>query len=326
MISDKKVAVYHVLLKLTGQHCPQLVDIIFSNFKIVYSHYLPEYIGQKPKLKTIVCEYRGVTERKHWYKNGNPRSYAKYLDGKIHGEFLEWNEHGGLSRKCNYKKGNLVGHHTMWYENYTVSTETKDNVFRCWFPNGRLSKGTQLGPNGERHGFHIDRQNMDQCRPLVEWYEHGEKVDLGLGTGWKDGIAMAKVNGVWVQARMDDDDAITLHHTKYSRGNTKESFYLKNGVLHGKVSSFHEFGSLKAICWYKDGVKHGAYREWHPSYGTGPRCKGGYVNGLRQGEWRLYHCRGGLDKLIMYKDDQVVWAKSFSRSGHELDLSSAVNP
>lgn len=95
------------------------------------------------------------------YKNGNNKEIIEYLDGKRHGKFIKYFEHGSISFECFYESGKKHGKCYSWWKNGNLRSETN-------FKNG-IAEGTQK-----------------------QWYESGAKFKvLYLENGQEKGLQQA---------------------------------------------------------------------------------------------------------------------------------------
>ena len=64
------------------------------------------------------------------------------------------------------------------------------------------------------------------------------------------------------------------------------------GQLNGKCLQYFEDGTLSAVVNYKDGLKDGLWRIWHPNGELAYKLH--YKNGERTGTWKGYDQKGDL--------------------------------
>jgi antitoxin component YwqK of YwqJK toxin-antitoxin module len=68
--------------------------------------------------------------------------------------------------------------------------------------------------------------------------------------------------------------------------------------LDGLVATYRDDGSLLAETTYRQGVRHGPYRDYWPNGRVS--LEGQYVNGLQEGEWRFYDRDGSLREVLRF--------------------------
>ena len=120
---------------------------------------------------------------------------------------------------------------------------------------------------------------------------------------------------------------LVVHRTWWaSTGNCKEEFRMKQGVLHGMHTLYHDNGSLLRQTMYQEGKRHGVRREYswrkngdlvsvchfqdgkiqgpYMSYFTSEPdrlfCEASYLGGKKHGRFRTYHKNGGVREEWMY--------------------------
>lgn len=71
-----------------------------------------------------------------------------------------------------------------------------------------------------------------------------------------------------------------------------------------KQSEAYEEGTTKYELQIKDGLKHGAYFEYHPSGEL--KIKGKYKNNVKEGIWKYYTIEGKLERKEKYRKGQLI--------------------
>src|SRR5262249_11786141 len=86
----------------------------------------------------------------------------------------------------------------------------------------------------------------------------------------------------------------------------------KGWVPHGKCAAFRD-GKLRVEITYELGVAHGPYRScWSNGRLS---SEGQFVNGVQEGEWRVWRMDGTHEEVIQFKDGKEVvdWEEQFGR-------------
>ncbi|PIZ76622.1 hypothetical protein COY05_00580 [Candidatus Peregrinibacteria bacterium CG_4_10_14_0_2_um_filter_38_24] len=70
-------------------------------------------------------------EKKVYYKNGQIKSFERFIDGETDGTYIEWYENGQQKIEKEYNEGSLDGAYKVWDEKGAVllSIEFKNDVF-----------------------------------------------------------------------------------------------------------------------------------------------------------------------------------------------------
>jgi antitoxin component YwqK of YwqJK toxin-antitoxin module len=76
-------------------------------------------------------------------------------------------------------------------------------------------------------------------------------------------------------------------------------------IRNGLVTTYRTDGSKLTEATYEQGVLHGPYRDFW-SHG-GVSLEGQYVNGIQEGEWRLYdRVTGRLREIVLFHSGREV--------------------
>jgi hypothetical protein len=127
--------------------------------------------------------YRGVQHgpMRSFFTNGNPRSEADYVDGRIVGTYKVWFERGPLWLTENYKYGVKHGDEERWYESGEPEWSRqwkdgkRDGVERKWHSNGKLASESHFADDL----LHGESKQWDEKGKLVsaKKYNKGEVVE-----------------------------------------------------------------------------------------------------------------------------------------------------
>lgn len=97
---------------------------------------------------------------------------------------------------------------------------------------------------------------------------------------------------IYLRMRMDK--------SYYSNGQLRKLCYYKNGLLHGAYNIWQDDGRLWEDCFYKNGLLHGEY--YYTGYLTKHRF---YKNGELHGEYKYWDEDGVLRKHCFYKNGEL---------------------
>lgn len=95
------------------------------------------FFSSKPFTGTVFSLYSGTTDTSE---------ISRYLDGKEHGEWKKFYEHGLLKEKREFRKGKKTGEYIAWWENgkqqllYLFNDDEYEGTCREWNEAGMLCK------------------------------------------------------------------------------------------------------------------------------------------------------------------------------------------
>ncbi len=188
-----------------------------------------------------------------WYENGKKKFEGNYKNGKPHGKFIAWDEHGETIAEADadvniFGRSVLDFHSDGTIQNIanTKNNQANGNFFR-WHANGQIAykgnvkngifDGKLIGwdENGQKRSeiYYVKNSKGDLEGKFIEWYENGQKA--GEGT-----IVNDKKEGKVIEW--------------YENGQKKREENYINGTLEGKAFKWHEDGKQVYEKTYKNGV------------------------------------------------------------------------
>lgn len=308
MISDIKFAIYNILTS-KGIYAPEIVNMI-TEYDITEFYYTSRFEGEEKQIQRWVCKKGKHSEIKTWHRNGVLQSWCTLYDKRVDGFLLEWDESGIMSKRFYYIEGGLRRDmiNTIWYENGELAALKEPKLHITWLPNGKLSSYIELNDEGKKHGFCVNIEYNLQKHPTIKYYENGKEI-FNNNIKWKDGLIISDFKSFVIDTNK--------YHTniKKENGKTIEQQYYKNDKKHGKSLSYHYDGSLASVTWYSNGLKHGSYRTWYPSYGTSLEIRGAYYKDKKDGDWFIYTRYGVVKDIIRYNKGVKQNHKFFNDAG-----------
>lgn len=212
---------------------------------------------------------------------------------ELHGYHKTYYRNGQLKEIQEYRNNNWIGVDNRFFENGKIQKETKkinDSLFFCeeWFINGIKKSEYYLTNNKQSTGNRKD------------WYDNGI---LNYELTFTDS---AGKNGTEITYNQNADICL---RAKYVNGvfyvvdyfdlNRKQTLTSGNGY----IETF-ENGKLKYYDNYKDGLRHGSCRIYSKEGLL--RCDGEYLNGKANGKTIWYNATGGIEKIVIMKDDIIT--------------------
>ncbi len=231
-------------------------------------------IGEEKKLKCSWTEKissgvgKKCGEYKEYYKSGKLFLKGTYRDGKKHGDFVALSEEGVEKAKGKFVNGKEDGEHKSW-----------------------SGLGTLMGVTTYKDGLMLMQKEMnDPCKVpkhrrwhCQEWFPYTCNEFGKLKRVWDENSSsgVGERVGKYTEWLSPVDGGHKYIECNYSEsGNEKYDgeykAYWKNGNIHfichysssgsgkkhGKHSSWWENGKKCLEINYKDGEKHGEYKEW----------------------------------------------------------------
>lgn len=192
------------------------------------------YDNQIYKKYTYVCGV--LCEYTEFFGTGRMAKKYKYVNGKIHGECIDYHKNGQMSKTCNYVKGVLHGEWKMGYENGEI-------MKTCNYVNGiRSGECKEYYTNGIEKAIYtyVEDEIEGEC---IDFYESGkllsksnydkDRLLQGIYQKWYE-------NGqLWIQCNYKDDEK------------------------HGTYKSWFPDGRLSLECNYVEGWISGQYHKWY---------------------------------------------------------------
>lgn len=119
--------------------------------------------------------------------NGQKSCERPYVDGRLHGQSIEWNGHGQKLKECNYKDGQRHGTLTQWNcENEVIDVSEWDNgigTYRIFYASGQLSSEHQMR-YGKPHGI-TKQWNGKGELTCTECYNDGKLISREGTLRWR---------------------------------------------------------------------------------------------------------------------------------------------
>lgn len=246
-----------------------------------------------------------------YYPNGQLQLITPYENDKVSGERLQWAKNGTLIERGNYKSGSRSGKFESWWEDGSLK---EISYHRGYYKHGPVLR------------WHRDGRILEQGT-----YYDGKAI--GIGTVWDTLGNLYGENGGSIEVQQHNwyyRASNIREHTLWYRGegrfkngmrDGKWKFYYKekgknrepisglcavlnykNGVVHGKITVYHQNGSVLLKTRARDGWLEGDYITYHE---TGDIVtKGKFKNHKKNGFWTGYHHQSNqIYTIRMYKDD-----------------------
>ena len=280
-----------------------------------------------------------------FHRNGVIKAVYPIKEGLYDGKVRGFNENGNLISESTYKKGYPYGMSYTYYpsgnlkskvnydlvsgEFFSYDNLKEDGLFESFYENG-LPRTIGLYKKGFRVG---------------EWKSYFENGDLKWAGRYKldENFWRANVEekmlyqeeldfygkeGVWrergthfldnyLSDGQDEGRALQNYVPKSSKKKIN-GFYL--GTKDSTWTYYNPDGSVKAKTNYSNHLANGQF-EWFENGEI--FAEGTYLDGMRTGEWKVYHSNGVISYLAMWLEDRrIAPDKYFDESGKLVRVDS----
>ena len=309
-------------------------------------------------------KYEGVWMS--YFSNGNKSSEGEFKESKLIGPWVFYHDNSQIRKEINYQDDLKNGVEKNYSENGILINQTnwildkkEGEELRC-FESGQIQHVTFFS-NNKKHGkcrqyakdgriiafkkykegviFSTEKFNRfnKQGNKTGVWKEFYENLIISEEGPWVDGlkhgifrsydkrgdlINLVKYEfGKIIEDEeiLDPIEVIRLYHPN---GQCSEETVYKNGIKHGVFREFNTSGKITDGGYFDQGVleakgitdKEGRRQgRWLLYYKSGEiKAEGNYLDGLREGEWIFYYESGEVEQRGFYEkgeyDGEWVWS------------------
>ncbi|WDP91293.1 MAG: hypothetical protein HUN04_16950 [Desulfobacter sp.] len=124
--------------------------------------------------------------------------------------------------------------------------------------------------------------------------------EISIVNGKRNGYEIWYKEGKPIQETCYKDDIKEGKSFVYSLNDFTlyQEIIYKNGKKHGLYKEFNPAGKVVTECQYKDGKRDGAYQTYHDSGKS--RIQGHYTTGKKSGKWTYYKKDGSVQREKQY--------------------------
>jgi uncharacterized protein len=282
-------------------------------------------------------------EWREYYLNGSLKGIYNYKNDRLEGAYTVYAEDGmTITRKLNYKEGQLDGDQKSNYNNGTIEIESyyvngeKTGEFKEYYLSGKIKES---GKN--ENNTTIDHKLFYANEKLNISYEYDKDEITGVELRNYDGELFSKStykNDIIKQVIYYDDNGKEVSKENIGKNDdyTSKWFYSGNkntsgvfkkgkkqgkweyyningskdvveiynkGELNGLQKTYNEQGQLIKEYEMKEGSNHGFWRKYDPS-GIITQ-EGWYEEGKKVGPWYEYYVDGTIKEEYYYSDDDL---------------------
>lgn len=260
------------------------------------------------------------------YHNGkDTASLTSYKKGEVDGENKIFDVTGTLKEVHTYKNGIQDGFFAEYYRDGSVSysghyvNNSPEGYWKYYKDNGKLGE-IRFFTEGKKHGKF---ENFDSYGNLTqtEFYDNEEKTKE---VRYEKGVAVDTLD-------------FTLGKTevvnRYPNQKTKETYTVRNGVLHGDYRFYYPNGKVMVENTYVNDYAHGMYKSYYADgkpYAEIPKVYGRnfgravyyhengkvereteYVNGNKHGKQTVYYASGKKYRETDFRNDKMDGTSSY---------------
>ncbi|MCI5057043.1 MAG: toxin-antitoxin system YwqK family antitoxin, partial [Flavobacteriales bacterium] len=177
------------------------------------------------------------------HKNGLKKASGKYMNQKKDGPWMYFDERGHLSATEDFVNGLKEGEAKIYYDDKTVSEITN------WVNGKREGQSIEYFKNGKKKSENT-YENDELIGKSVVYYPNGAFKTYGK---YEEGVK----NGTWIYYH---DDGKEHFRELYAKGKRSSSI-----PMNGSFQTYYDgdVEILKDDFKYKDGKKHGSFKEYH---------------------------------------------------------------
>lgn len=222
------------------------------------------------------------------------------------GLYVELNSKGDTQFVVQYKKGQLNGEWTSWFNNRIVCdsgllvNDVADGTWKGWYANGN-----------PRYILHFSAKKLNELKsellrkPKIKYFmlssmdasNASRHYDARLLFGHKttSGQSLLLSRQVNLPGYSNETLKNIVNENTSSEVNGFYAAPFTEGLLHGPFTSFYPNGKIKQTGLYLNGLREGIWEEFNAQ---NEKSVGTYKHGYRNGEWRYYSPKG---KLLYWK-------------------------
>ena len=222
------------------------------------------------------------------------------------GIIVVFNERGDTQFVSNYRKGQLNGQWTSWFNNRNVCDsgllvdDLPDGTWKGWYANGNPRYILQFSArklNALKDELIKQPKTkyfiLSQKSPEEATRHYNALLLFGHKPADNNSILMTKKVNLPSYSTESLRDIVSENTGEENRVSYKAPF--TEGLLHGQFTSFYSNGTIKETGLYLNGLREGIWEEYTLQK---EKAVGTYRHGYRNGEWRYYNSNG---KLVFWK-------------------------
>ncbi len=249
-----------------------------------------------------------------FYDNGNKHIETHYLNGKLHGDYIEYDRHGDILTRKTYVNGEI---YVPYPDEIEEEIELVAEIKTSYYQNGRIRfQGAFLDTIPV--GIHREFDEEGIVKSSKEYNTRGQLTGIGfydengLRTGnWQ--LFGPIDNYVYAEGSYRDG----LKHGFWTYYYPDKSIEQKGTYIAGKPEDewiwYHQNGNIRKKENYLNGKLEGEYVEYDIAGNI--LIKGEYFDDAREGEW--YYKVGNITKKGSYKLDEKngEWKHIYNDTG-----------
>lgn len=258
-------------------------------------------------------------------QTGSITQQTNYIDGLAWGKYYEWWPNGEKKVNGTYRFDLMFGRWKFFYENGKIASAGSYNNGGGHDPRNKLGKVPRDGINGlwtywNENGRKVEEgyynKNGNEKGNWAFWDIDGKK-HLGKKIShetFENKNTLKHLNGIYLVANSFNDSLSSF---------TSAHGSIRDGVLDGLWTFWHENGFISSKRYFKKGSPNGQFRTYHEK--SGKKIEDGIVSGyddygnlVKDGKWMFFDSTGLLKEEVLYDNGvREGLTTLFSPSGNQ---------
>lgn len=222
------------------------------------------------------------------------------------GLYVMLNERGDTQFVSNYRKGQLNGQWTSWFNNRNVCDsgllvdDLPDGTWKGWYANGNPRYILQFSAR-KLNALKDELIKQPKTKYFILSQKSPEEATRHYNALLLFGHKPAENSSILMSKKVNLPSYSSESLRYIVAENTDEGNPVSykapftEGLLHGQFTSFHSNGAIKETGLYLNGLREGIWEQYTLQK---EKAVGTYRHGYRNGEWRYYNSQG---KLLYWK-------------------------
>ncbi|WP_028889531.1 toxin-antitoxin system YwqK family antitoxin [Tenacibaculum ovolyticum] len=156
----------------------------------------------------------------------------------------------------------------------------------------------------------VSFQGFSQKDSIVNYLDKKGKITKDKEKARSFEIVTKKLDSLWLVRKYRRNGKL-FNYTHYLSANKK--------IKIGESVSFNKHGKMNVLNFYnKEGRKHGRAQTWFDN--GNKNIEGIYLEGKREGVWKLYHYNGKLASKGVFKKDSLLKTSFYNSLGNKIEF------
>jgi len=244
----------------------------------------------------------------HYFADGSVETEGQYEKGKQSGKWIVYFQNDKKKSEYYYKQGLQIGNNKTWFEsgklksNFNFIVDSSNDKYYRKLISFKDGKQEEYFLNGTKK-YEIHYKKNELHGTYKTWFESGKPhEDFNYNMGAYIGVCKKWYENYTLAFEKHYGKPKEIKRTKY---NSNSNIGQYNSVYDGLFLENYNDGNIKEKGFYKDGVKHGKFEEYHPD--KKPNRISTYDNG-KLIDYISYYTNGQLVSHQTYRIDSKTEA------------------